>query len=280
MAIDYCVELECEPKRQLGQNDCREGATRLLELLKSRNRAAMLRQMAQKSGQDPQQLKVTLNVPDREGKPIRKEVTLAELEGEARILETLGTACAGCPVNLVGQLFGCFGAVHYPIPAAAERWLLGRVQPPGSAGAWLCLEYLTSFGLTGESIRNLRKTGFFEARAGSQVALEKGLFKRRSLSADQLLESILMTGSPLNPGHCFGVLVWLGAISLDGAVPAQPGDPSLAVLAEIQSWEEKQNRTRLELGGEANFPEAEPFATLLKALYLSWVHDAPLFISA
>jgi hypothetical protein len=46
MAVDYCVMLDCEPKRHFGGGDCSQGTVEVLELLKARNRAAVLRQAA------------------------------------------------------------------------------------------------------------------------------------------------------------------------------------------------------------------------------------------
>jgi hypothetical protein len=88
-----------------------------------------------------------------------------------------------------------------------------------------------------------------------------------------------MAGNELNPGHCFGILVWLGAIRVDETVPADPGEQgTIRSLLNLKTREEKATRTELELGGQPP-EEAMAFASLLNALYLAWVHDVPVFIS-
>jgi hypothetical protein len=224
---------------------------------------------------------VELHVPDRDGRQISKQVTLAELESESASLETQAAACAGCAANFLNKPYGCFGCINYPIPESAERWLMSRVQPPGTLGADLCLEFMTELKVKGESIRQMRREGLLNATSGERLTLKKGFLSRQSLSADQLLETMLMAGNPLDPGHCFGVLFWLGAIAVDGVVPSDPQQRDLLLaLLGLKTRAQKEERASLELGPDADSPEATIFATLLKGIYLAWVHDVPLMMSA
>ena len=206
MAVDYCVAHECEPKRHFGKGDGLAGTGEILDRLKSMHRAAMLTKLAKQEGQDPSQLKVTLHVPDGDGNPIEKEVSLTELAAHARPLKKPAIACKQCPARCQNRPYGCFGAVHYPISAAAENWLLSRLQPLGTIGAKLCLEFMAEFGVKGESIHQMRQSGFFESAKPPKVVFKIGFLKRVSVTADQLLETLFMVGDALNPNHCFGVL--------------------------------------------------------------------------
>jgi hypothetical protein len=280
VAIDYCVGLECDPKRHFGKGDCGQGSDEILARLKSQSRAAALRRLAQAKGKDPSQITVEVQAPDREGKPVSKEVTLAELEAEAKPLADHAAACETCPVNLLRRAYGCFGVINYPISQAAEAWLLGRLQPPDTIGAHMCMTFMSESGVTGERIRQMRGAGFFEARRAGKVTLKKGFLTGVSVSADQLLEAILMAGSPLSPVHCFGVLLWLGAISIQGKIPGGAEDQqTLSRLVDLKSCDEKQAQTALELGPEPRSNEEAVFRGLMEALYRSWLHGVPMLIS-
>jgi hypothetical protein len=123
------------------------------------------------------------------------------------------------------------------------------VQPPGTTGAKLCAEFMDQFKVTGEAIRELRGGGFYESTQAGSVPLVKGLFKSKSLSADQLLQTIFMVGEWVEPGHCFGILIWLGAIRVDGRVPSSPEDRAvIETLLALTTVEEKSEHTALGWG--------------------------------
>lgn len=280
MAIDYAVTLECEPKRHFGGGDCAKGTLDILERLKSRNRASAFRQLTGNKGTNQVNHSLTLMVSVHGPNPTQKKVTLAELDAEAKLLEERAPACSGCRANFLGQPYGCFGAINYPIPESGEAWLLGRMQPAGSLGAQLCAEFMAEFGVKGESVRRMRDEGLFEARKAGKVTLSKSFLKSVSLSADQLLETIFMAGNPLDPGHCFGILVWLGAIRVDGQIPSSPDDQAvIRTLIGLQSPQAKEQHTQLELGPKMTAKAPAEFQFLVTALYLCWVHAVPLYIS-
>jgi hypothetical protein len=281
MAVDYCVALDCDPKLHFGNGNCFAGSADILERLKSRDRGAVLVQLATQKGEDAAGLRITLRVPDRNGNPVQKEVSLAELQAEAKPLEAQSAACSACPANFLGKPYGCFGVVNYPIPAAAEKWLLGRVQPFGTVGANLCLDFMSEFGVSGDPIRQMREGGFFENPKAQKITFKKGFLKSVSITADQLLETILMAGEALNPGHCFGILLWLGAIKVDGKVPGGPEDQAtIQRLMTLTTRKAKEQHTALETGPPPASEEAQVFGALVKAIYLSWLHDVPLLMSA
>lgn len=280
MAIDYAVSLECEPKRYFGNGDALQGELAILERLKARNRARVVREMMRQKGMSDANPTINVQTVDAQGNAVERKVTVAELEAEARALDEQAVACANCPANILSQPYGCNGAINYPVPQAGEAWLLSRVQPPGTLGAKLCAEFMDEFKIAGDAIRQLRAGGFFEAKQASSVPLVKGLFKGKSLSADQLLETVMSVGELLQPGHCFGVLIWLGAIEVDGRIPASHDDQAtIQTLLALTTVEEKVEHTRLDVGPKAP-PPAEGFQNLVIALYLCWVYDVPLYISS
>ena len=282
MAVDFFVALPCAPKQHFGAGDCASGALDILERIKSKNRGDMIAQIVAKNGQDPATVKITVNGYDRDKRPIKKEVTLAELAAEAQPLEEQGAACATCPANLLGKPYGCVGCVNYPVPAAAEKWLLSRVQPFGSVGAFMCQEFMTDFKVDGQPIRRMRKNGLFASPRGEEVVFKKSFFSKTSVTADQLLQTILAAGDELNPGHCFGILLWLGAIKVDGKVPGTVADDRARIqtLMGLQTREDKERHTALELGPPASNPDEELFQKVVRALYVAWVHDVGVVVSA
>jgi hypothetical protein len=276
MAIDYIVSLECEPKRHFGGGDAVRGQLEILERLKSRNRAQAVREMIRQKGLPDTNPTISVQTLDPQGNTVQKKISVAELEAHAQELDAQAAACANCPANFLNQPYGCNGAINYPVPQEGEAWLMSRVQPPGSTGAKLCAEFMDQFNVTGGAIRELRGGGFYELTKATSVPLVKGLFKSKSLSADQLLETLLMVGEMLEPGHCFGILIWLGAIRVDGQVPSSPEDRAvIETLLSLTTVEEKTEHTALEVG-----PKAESFQNLVIALYLCWVYDVPLYISS
>jgi hypothetical protein len=277
MAIDYSVVFECEPKRYFGQGDCGQGTLSILEALKSKNRAAALRQMVEQAGKDPATAVVKLHVHDQDGNPIEKQATLADLEAHGRMLAQKGVLCTACPANFLGQPYGCCGAINYPIPETGETWLLSRLQPFGTIGAQMCLDFLKQFKVTGESVLKLRQSDFFESKTTPSVALKKSLFSKISVTSDQILQTILHAGNPLAPADCFGLLLWLGAIRVDEKIPTELNDQ--VALFALGTPQAKQQHTRLELGDQSSDAGVSAFQTLVMALYLCWLLDAPLWIS-
>ena len=279
MAIDYGITLDCEPRRHFGSGNTEHGTVEILEKLKARDRARMLREVARTKGIDLATQKVTMNVHDREGKPVQRQVTMAELELEAQALDTHAAACVGCPANVLGEPYGCYAAIHYPISAAGEAWLISRIQPPGTMGAIMCADYISEFGVTGERTKQLRQTGHFESRQAPKAVLKKGFLKSVSVSADQLFEAMFLSGNVMSPSHNLGILLWLDAVHVEGAAAGSSAE-ALQSLNSADAAQRRAEGTRLELGPDPGAPGELAFFTFAKAMYLSWVLDTPLYVSA
>lgn len=280
MAIDYAVSLDCDAKRHFGNGDAARGHLDILERLKARNRAAAFREFATQKGLPEVEPVMTVQTVNEHGLAAQKQISVVELDAQARPLDEHASACTGCPANFLSQPYGCFGAINYPVALAGETWLLSRMQPPGTMGAQLCAEFMAEFKVTGEAIRRLREAGFYELKKAVSVPLIKGFLKNKSLSADQLLETLFQAGGALLPGHCFGILLWLGAIRVDGVIPVSLEDKTLIQkLMSLSTREKKAEHTKLEIGPPIP-GAAAAFQNLVAALYLCWVHDVPLYLSS
>jgi len=96
--------------------------------------------------------------------------------------------------------------------------------------------------------------------------------------AYDLFEAMFLSGNILSPSHCFGILLWFGAIHVEGAVAGS--SEALQSLTQADAVQRRAESTRLDLGPEPGSPGELAFFTFAKAMYLSWVLDAPLYVSA
>ena len=62
----------------------------------------------------------------------------------------------------------------------------------------------------------------YEAPTAPEKVVEKKLFRSTKVSSNQILQAIFSVGDLLDPAHCFLVLIWLGAIKMDGLRRAAP----------------------------------------------------------
>jgi hypothetical protein len=278
MAVDWVLNLPCPPKETLGDGDFLAGTDALLACLKAGNRAAAIADMARQHGDTPEGKAIVVRVARADGEVEDQEVSYDELVVQARQLDPLVPACEGCPANVRGRPFGCIGVVNYPIPAAVEQWLATRLQPSSAVGGKLFLAAIRDFGYTGEPIRQFREGGLFELPQAVKRKLKGGLFSSESVTTDQLFQALFCIGEPLDPGHCLGVLLWLGCLRLDGAAVETP--EQAATVSRLGSPAERQQRTALVAGGDHATDGVAAFESLLQGLYRSWVLDVTLWVSA
>jgi hypothetical protein len=278
MAVDWILNLPCEPKETLGNGDFLAGTDDLLARLKAGNQAEMIAEIARQEGESPEGKSVTIHVTRVEGEDEEREVTYDELVAKARRLDPLAPACEDCPANALGQPFGCIGAINYPIPRAVEEWLASRLQPSSAVGGKLFLAAIRDFGYTGEPIRGFREAGLFESDRAVKKKLKGGLFSSESVTTDQLFQALFCVDEPLDPGHCFGVLLWLGCLRLDGK-PIETPDQALAA-GQLADPEERARRTSLDTGADDAADGVEAFDAFLQALYRAWILDVTVWVSA
>ena len=281
MAIDYCLAYECNPKRHFGNGDCNKGTGEILERLKAKTRAQFIMRMAKQEGRDPYAISVDVITSGSDGNQIQKSVTIAELEGYSKSLVEHSADCNGCPAKCIEGSYGCIGCINYPISAQAENWLIDRLQPSGTMGAEMCFDLIRDRGINGSQAANMRQRGLFEITQAKKIILKKALFKNQSITADQLFETMFMVGNPIDPFHCFGVLLFFGALTIDGRVITDPKDSnSLAKLLDLKTQEDKAQHTQQVLGPPSDSEEIKCFESYFRAMYLSWFYEVPLLVSA
>lgn len=277
MAIDFIVNRECEPKRSFGNGDSERGTPVLLDALKAKSRADMIRELASREGRDVDSMQVTVNLATPDGVE-SKPVTYRGLMQVAASLEQHSSSCVECPANVSQQPFGCFGVVNYPVAAEAERWLFGRLQQPGLVGAELFQGAVGDLGMKGKAVGQMRAAGMFELQKPLVDTHKLSFFKKLTRTSDQLFEGIVGFAEPLVPAHAVGVLLWVGAIAVDGQV-VEGAELAQKVFA-LRSESEKRNRTRLAVGAASPKAGIRSMQILLAGLYEAWVHDCELIVSA
>lgn len=276
MAIDYFVHYPCDPKRALGGGDPDDGTGRLLDLLNARDRAAAIRQMAQRDGRNPEDVTITLKKVGPGGRVVDEPLSYRQMVEQAAQLTPLEPACVDCPANGRNRPFGCGGSVRYPIPPASEEWLIELLQPAESVGGRLFQRAVADFKYTGEPMKRFRQAGFL-APDPVKLAMESSSGPPVVVTSDQLWQPILCVGGGLDPGHCFGILLWLGGVRLDGRDLESFED----VKALLQlSVEDRRTRTAPWFGPPTDDRAVESLRGLLTAMYLAWVLDVPALVSA
>jgi hypothetical protein len=179
VAIDYTVDLDCEPKRRFGLGGLAERLS-LVEKIQSAGGAS------------------------REQTSLLREVMFE--------LGPVGFHCMRCPANHREQEFGCYGRVDTPISAEAEEWLMSLLPTsltrpdPNTAEMRAQAEFVPALLDQMEAMqiplralderRSARKSGAAELERKKQLTHTYGrLLKKRRISSDQLVYLLLYGGS-------------------------------------------------------------------------------------
>lgn len=269
MAIDLCITLACTPKAQLGNGDADAGMQVILEMLKARMRADTIEEQCRRDGTNPEtaQIQVVTRTPDGER---TESVTVPGLRARALPLDSLAGHCQSCPARACDYPFGCFAAVNYPIPRAAEEWMMAALRPASELGGIVCLQALSDFGWDGTPVRAMRAAGLFESREPIMRDLGGSW-----LSSDAILQAFLCLGT-LQPTHCAIGLSWFGA-SVDGQWLVGSDKTDIRPLLAIPPHE-RASRARFGMPPPPN--GAHHLALLFYMAERAWMNDRPLAISA
>lgn len=278
MAVDYVVNLECEPKLGVGGGESAKGTEAILELLKARSRAGAILEMATAQGKDPADLSVTVRLLTPTGVATQQKVTYGQLIEQAKPLDDHSASCERCPANFLASPYGCYGTLNYPVPTSSEQWLFNRLQPPNHIGGHLFLQSIKDFKNRGATVDRMRAAGLFESKNALSVSHRLSFLSRVTVTSSQLIEAILGAGETLDPWHCGSVLLWVGGIEVDGVVPTEPEHAE--VLPSLESVFARHTRTAFAVAPGASGTGDNPFLHVLKALYSSWVQGVPLFVNA
>lgn len=276
MGADLILLTDCPAKRRLGEGDLLAGNDRLYKLRKQQSQLHAIEALVQRSGKDLATATFTsvLNGPDG---PVQREVPLTELRDATAILDELALGCAGCAASGGAGAFGCTSFISYPIPEAAEVWLMRRVQTADTIGGQLLLRAIKDLGYTGAKLKAWRARGLLEAKQPTSAVVKKAFLSSTKVSSDQLLEAIFTLGEPLQPSHCMMLLLFLGALRFDGTAVTSPAQA--AALAGLGDGE-RATRTSLDVGAVSDEPGPAAMQALLRALYLAWTLEDRLWIDA
>lgn len=218
MGIDYVIDLPCPPKQQLGVDG-------LIELVKAKTRAETVLEIVRQRGDQrtPSEIEfeVMLQTPDGVE---QTTVTVQSLLDSAATLEPLRPHCGGCPANRDSPGFGCYKSVPYPIPEAAEAWLLGLLPDDlETTAGQLLLRALDDFGWDGEHAAGMREQDdtFFESNQALGVSWDDG-DDPVEIDADQVFHMLFHVGN-VGATHAFMVCLFFGVV---------PHDLDLAALAD------------------------------------------------
>ena len=272
MGADLVVHWVCAAKEALGDGDPVRGALRIVELCKARSRAEAV--LAQFPAQPRETVSFTIRVQTPHG--VRERQVLAvDLLAEAAPLAAWAPGCDGCAANHLRRPYGCYGAVSYPITAVAEQWLVDRAEPADRLGGKLLVDAIADFGYTGAPIAPWREQGLLEASPAPVRALAPGV----AVTGDQLLQALFGVGTSLDPLHCVLVLMWFGAVAIDGEVPGALDPAPLQALGAMHTVDERARRTRLVLPPTTDRGVAE-LQGLLGFLHTTFVVGVPLLVDA
>ncbi len=280
MGADYILHHTCDTKLSLGDGDTTAGTAVLLAMLKAESRAATVLEMMQKDGQNPETASITMVVIGPDG-PEERQVTRAELMEQAAGLADLAPHCRDCDACVLSKSFGCVGYLNYPITEAVERWIVERIQPASTLGGSLLLGAIADFHYDGTAMRGWRKRPeLLELRKAPSAVVMKGVVSKKTVSTDQVLQTIFRLGDELGATHCICVLLWLGCVEINGHVPTTEDPAPFVALVEASSSAERLHLSNFDVGPPDEDAGIRKFQQLLFAMYSAWVLRVPLLMDA
>jgi hypothetical protein len=278
MGADLVISLECPAKARLGAGP--NGTTELVRLKKLKSQSEALLAMVHESGGDRDPKSIVVNsVLQRPGATKQTETSLQDLLDEGAQLDALASHCVGCKANLFDNAFGCWGYVKYPITESGEAWIMARVQPAATLGGTLLLKAIDDFGYDGSKFAKYREQDLCELEEPVVKVVRKGLLFNTKVNANQIFDTIFTRSEALNPTHCMMILLWLGALEVDGKVSLDAsGAIALKRLLGSSTPEEREATGKLQLGDKSTDPGIAAMQTLLEALHRAWVLDVALLV--
>lgn len=244
MGIDYVVARDCPPRDALGSDG-------IVQLHKARDRAEMVLEQFRSQGDTRSASEITFQVMLRtpEGDDV-KEVRVQDLLDQAKALDEHRGHCKDCPVDRGGKGYGCTRYIRYPIPAAAERWLLSRLPDDldSTAGTFL-VAAMEDFDWSGEQAASMRAEGdtYFESDEAAQVSWGGGEEDEDegeaegdddedggaiTIDADQVFHMLFHVGH-IQPTHATMLCLFFGLLphDLDVEVLRDPERRAQALIA-------------------------------------------------
>ncbi len=278
MGADFIIHFSCRPKQALGGGNAVDGTAEMVRLVKVGHMVRFFEEEAARTGKSPDELSVTRQERNvTTGQTTDRPLSYRDLQADFGQLAPLAPDCADCPANLFGESFGCYAALRYPIPAVSEQWIMDRLQPADAAGGFLFRRCIADLGYDGSVPQRYREGGLFELAA----PLERALDPKRpdeKVNANHFWHALFGVGWELKPFHCLYPLLWLGAIRLDGEVPATA--QQLQAVVRLTTFEERRDRTDPDVGPTNQGRAIFEVQKLLFACYHAWLFDVPLLMDA
>ncbi len=266
MPIRYYVNLDCEPRRELGEEE-------LLGLVAKRERAESVRGRFRKEHglEDVAKMRFREKTATPDGQKQSRETTVEKVLKECRPLDGLAHCCERCPAALQGTAYSCTQSLSLPLSAAAEHWLVQQVAPAGSRAFDLFRTAADRHGYgEGNRFGNWRKAGFLEAKEA--VTEQRGDFL---LTSDQVLNEMLLVGD-IMPPHGLGLLLHLQALR---ATDGRTGDELLDLLEGVSGSGSAEEAPQIEFAlapEKGEDPSIAEIKFLLYAVYRAFSLEVPL----
>ena len=240
MAIHYYVDLNCQPRREVG-------AEVLLQMLRDRILASNVRQGYRDKFGDKMpesEMKFRRREVREDGSEIESEFSVEGVRAKTRDLDDLANFCKGCPAAVTGDPYRCIQSLPLPLSRPAEEWLLGRIGPPDSLTGQFFRQSAAkmNYGDCGR-LDHWRKAGFL--KAGEPLERQDD-GDERPVTSDQILHPMLMAGD-LAPTHCLSLLLFTRALQTEAGGDA---DEVLEIIERVQLTQSTEDvpalRCRLE----------------------------------
>ena len=221
--------------------------------------------------------------------PVETTVTLDDLMASVRRLDVLSSRCDGCALRTELTPFGCTGNIHYPITAATEEWLVEQMSEEGSLGAKLRKQLAQGIGAHGSIGSNWRARQILQRDkpAEKKTGNRWLLLSSAKVSGDELIEWLFFSGSRGEKGSPYwqvdartalSLLIILDRVEIDGQ---SPQEFDLEAFEALGALDESARTSRVRLKPlNQDESAAKPFEAYLRALHLTFVHNAMLGIYA
>ncbi|MER3420257.1 MAG: hypothetical protein C4290_06920 [Chloroflexota bacterium] len=186
MAIDFCVDYQCDAKRQIGTEE-------LLHLYQARLAYQATQRAPTRQGETAFWTRVVRG-PHKDRVEL---VTVGQLRRKSNRLIEFTVECATCPANVTGEPAGCFGRITYPIDSLAERYLAEQaarlVTAPSVAPARAFVQWISDGPVDGARVRRMRDAArrgvrFFELPEPLPVLPPTPDGSQPTITTDQLIE--------------------------------------------------------------------------------------------
>lgn len=280
MALDYVVHYPCEVKMFLGKGDVEFGTGVLDTKIRAHHLSTEMAAFAHQHQLNPLTLSATFRRITTNGIEIQP-LPFVELRSEAAGLLNFRTKCKSCPANPSCQSFGCFRSMSYPIPAEIEHWLVLHLEPATTLGGKLFMQAIAwQIELAGVA-SEMRENGLFEL--GEPIEWEDPIGSEKvRLNSNFLMGLLFANTQPLTPMMSASILLWFGALKIDGDHPWHLDVTEVEeLLLEMDTIESRKARTSLAI--EFNHLSTNSLNFInhwLTALYTSWVESVEVLISA